>query len=349
MNIIQMLNTIRSNASATYQDRIPVANQTNIESIGALMIDDENVMVANEFMTSLMNRIIKTVIHNKMFSNPLKALKGGSKPLGDTVEEIYNNFLKGREYDPTGANLLSRHLPDTKAIYHRMNYKLQYPITVSEESLRKAFKSESDLQNYVTNCIETIYNSAEFDEFMNTKELIKNAVDNDAFKVIEVTDPLTSSDDAKDFIKVIKTISSKMSFPSSEFNSYLSVQSSDTVPITTFSKKNEQILILDSETDVSVSVDVLASTFNMSVADFNDTRKIVIDQFPETADGKIIRGCLVDKKFFQIYDDLYKTSSFYNGQGLYTNFYLNVWQTIAYSTLVNAVAFVCPAPTPVGN
>jgi len=132
-----------------------------------------------------------------------------------------------------------------------------------------------------------------------------------------------------------KTISELMVFPSTEYNGYLTAQSTDTKGITTFSRKSEQVLIIDAPTNTSVAVDVLASTFNMSVAEFNDTRKIVIDTFPD----KDVRAVLVDEAFFQVYDDLFTLTSFYNGKGLYTNYYLNVWQTLAYSILVNAVAF----------
>ena len=154
-------------------------------------------------------------------------------------------------------------------------------------------------------------------------------------KVVTIPDPLENEENGKSFIKAVKTVSGLMAFPSDSYNSYLDVQTTDTKPITTFSRKNEQILILDTATDTTISVDVLASIFNMSVAEFNDTRKIVIDAFPDDT----IRGVLVDEKFFQIYDDLFTITSFYNGQGLYTNYYLNVWQTLAYSVLVNAVAF----------
>ena len=126
-----------------------------------------------------------------------------------------------------------------------------------------------------------------------------------------------------------------MSFPNDRNNSYLTAQSTDTKPITTFSRKSEQVLILDNATDVTVNVDVLASLFNMSVAEFNDTKKIVIDAFPDAS----IRGALVDEQFFQIFDDLYYVSSFKNEEGLYDNYYLHVWQTLAYSILVNGVVF----------
>lgn len=335
MELINILNTIRANASTTYQERIPEATRTNLEDIRYAMVDEDNIQVANEFMKSLLNKIVKSVVHTKLYTNPLKSLKKGKKPLGDGVEEIYTNFLKGKTPDQTGAGLLQRHLPDTKVVYHRMNYQQQYPITVDRVRLSKAFQSYDALESYITSIINALYNSAELDEFLNMKELFNSAITKGAMKVVDIPDPLSSKENGQEFIKAVKTISGLMVHPSTEFNGYLTAQSTDTKAITTFSRKNEQILILDTATDVSVSVDVLASTFNMSVADFNDTRKIVIDSFP--IEG--VRAVLVDESFFQVFDDFFAITEFYNGEGIYTNYYLNVWQTLAYSILVNAVAF----------
>ena len=129
-DMVTLLNTIRDNASQIYQERIPEATRTNIDSIQSAMIGDDNIMVANEFMSTLLNKLVKSVVHTKLFENPLKTLKKGKKPLGDTIEEIYNNFLKGEAYDPTGVNLLNRKLPDTKTVFHRMNSQLKYKITI---------------------------------------------------------------------------------------------------------------------------------------------------------------------------------------------------------------------------
>ena len=342
MNLIEVLNTIRDNATTEYQNRIPVATRDNMEAIRYAMIDGDNIMVANEFMSTLLNKLVKSVVHTKLFSNPLKGLKRGTKPLGDTVEEIYNNFIKGDAFSASGADLLTRKLPDTKTVYHRMNYQQQYTITVSREALSKAFASYEALESYITSLINTLYNSAELDEFLNTKQLIKSALENNAFKVVDIADPLLSKENGREFIKTVKTLSGLMVFPSEQYNGYLTAQTTDKKPITTFTRKSEQILILDTATDTSVSVDVLASLFNMSVAEFNDTKKIVIDTFPVTTKGTV-RAVLVDEAFFQIYDDLFTITSFNNGKGLYTNYYLNVWQTLAYSILVNAVAFAIPA------
>ena len=305
------------------------------------MLDGNNVVVANEFTNMLLNKVLKSVIHVKRFSNPLKSLKKGQKPLGDTIEEIYNNFLKGEEYDSTGANLLKRNLPDTKVVYHRMNKQMKYKVTVGRQQLSKAFSSYENLGSFITSIIQKLNDSAELDEFTNTKQLIKIALDNKALKVINVADPQKGEAEGKAFIKTVKIISGDMEFPNSNNNSYTDAQDSDDKPIITFSRKSEQILILDNATNVNVSVDVLASLFNMSVAEFNDTRKIIIDAFPE----KGVIGALVDEQFFQIYDDLVYFSSFRNEEGLYDNYYLHVWQTFAYSILVNGVVFKVAADT----
>lgn len=337
MDLVNILNTIHANATNFYQERVPEATRNNLEDIRYAMISDENVMVANEFMATLLNKLVKSVVHTKRFQNPLKSLKKGKKPLGDTVEEIYNNFIKGQQYNPTAGatELMQRTLPDTKTLYHRMNLQMKYPITVSREALSKAFASWDALENYINDIIAQLYNSAELDEFVNMKQLFKSAMDNKAMKVVNCADPLLGEAEGKEFIKTVKTVSNLMQFPNSDFNAYLTAQTTDTEPIITFSRKSEQVLIISAAADTSVSVDVLASTFNMSVADFNDTRKIVIDAFPVST----VRAALVDEAFFQIYDDLFLIKSFDNGVSLYENYWLHVWQTMAYSILVNAVVF----------
>ena len=168
------------------------------------------------------------------------------------------------------------------------------------------------------------------------RQLFEEAYNNNAMVVVSVADPQASEANAKAFIKADKTVSGDMAFANSNNNAYLTAQSDDNKPIVTFSRKDEQILIVDNPTDVTCNIDVLASAFNKSVVEFNDTQKEVIDAFP--VDGMI--ACLVDRNFFQVYDDLFTFREFENGLGLYRNHILHVWQTIGYSILCNAVAFV---------
>ena len=336
MDVIEVLNTIRDNASQAYQDRVPEATRNNIEEVGEAITDLNNAVVYNEFINTLANMIFAPMLIKKSWQNPLGKFKKGKKTFGDTVEEVYNNFIKAQTYDQTGAGLLTRNLPDTKVVFHRMNRQDSYVLTDSPEALAKAFKSYEGLAEYLENLFTTIRNSAELDEYILMRNLFEEAYNNNAIKVVAVADPQASEANAKAFIKTVKTVSGDMVFANSNNNAYLTAQSTDNKPIVTFSRKDEQILIVDNPTDVTCNIDVLASAFNKSVVEFNDTQKEVIDAFP--VEGMI--GALVDRNFFQVYDDLFTFREFENGLGLYRNHILHVWQTLGYSILCNAVAFV---------
>lgn len=332
MNLELMLNTIRSNASAEYQSRVPEATKTNLADVGGALIADVNL--ANEFTSALMNKVAFTFVHNKIFNNPLSMLKKGSKPLADKVEEIFVNYAKAETFDPEGIDLLKRNLPDVKAIYHEMNRKDKYKVSISTEMLAKAFRSYGDLQNLYNLIISSLYNGDNYDEFILFKKLLADAIDKKYMKSIVVEDPTVSAENATKFIKAIKTISSGMVFPSKEYNGYLDTQETDTEPVITFTEIPDQIIVIDNATNVAIDVDVLANAFNLSKQEFL-ARKVVVDAFPDAK----IRAMVIDKDFTQIYDDLYQLRRFENAEGLYENYILHHWQTISASPLVNAVAF----------
>ena len=336
MDAIELLNTIRDNASQAYQDRVPEATRSNIEEVGEAITDLNNAVVYNEFVNTLANMIYAPMLIKKSWQNPLGKFKKGKKTFGDTVEEVYNNFIKAKTFDQTGAELLKRELPDTKVVFHRMNRQDSYVLTDSPEALAKAFKSYEGVSEYLENLFTTIRNSAELDEYILMRQLFAEAYDNGAMVAVAVADPQKSEANAKAFIKTVKTVSGDMVFANSNNNAYLEAQSTDIKPIVTFSKKDEQVLIVDNPTDVTCNIDVLASAFNKSVVEFNDTQKEIIDAFP--IEGMI--GALVDRNFFQVYDDLFTFREFENGLGLYRNHILHVWQTLGYSILCNAVAFI---------
>ena len=332
MNLQEMLNTIRDNASSEYQERIPEATKTNLADVGAALLGD--VDLANEFTSALMNKVAFTFVHSKIFKNPLAVLKKGTKPLADSVEEVFVNYAKGETFDPNGTDLLARKLPDVKAIYHTMNRQDKYKVTISMEQLAKAFRSYGDLRNFYNNIINSLYNGDNYDEFILFKKLLTDAIGKKYMKVIDVADPCENKENATDFIKAVKTINGGMVFPSSEYNGYLDAQTSDTKPVITFCDIQDQLIIIDNATNVAIDVDVLANAFNLSKQEFL-ARRIVVDAFPDAN----IRAMVVDKDFTQIYDDLYQMRRFENGEGLYENYILHHWQTISASCLVNAVAF----------
>jgi hypothetical protein len=133
---------------------------------------------------------------------------------------------------------------------------------------------------------------------------------------------------ASDFVKKARAAARKMSLPngSRDFNS---------LAVRTRSDMTDLHLIIDADLEAELDVDVLAKAFNMDRTTFlgNVT---VIDGFASTG----LEAVLVDKEWFMVYDNLFQLETVRNSKGLYYNYFLHVWQTLAASRFANAIAFV---------
>lgn len=341
MNVINIVNTIRDNASQEYQERVPEATRENIASVADPLITYQ--IFQNEFLNALVNKIALTIVRNKVAKNPLSILKKGTQPLGSDIEEIFTNMAKAEKYDPTGKDLLKRTIPDTKVIYHRLNRQDVYPITISDSQLQQAFTSWDKLGELITSIVNSMYSGDNYDEFVLTKNLLGSGIKNGYIKTVEV-DELSSADKTKGLIKAIKNVSGLMQFPSTEFNSYIDVVSAGLgeneelteKPVRTWTPKEDQILIIRSDVLTDIDIDVLANTFNLEKAEFKKIT-LEVDNFGDG--GENCLAILCDRSLTQIYDQKLETKSFYNGNGLYWNYWLHHWQTYSLSSFANAIAF----------
>lgn len=340
-NMVNLLNTILSNASAEYQARVPSATQNNITEVGSAIMSYS--ATENEFLNILVNKIAMQIVHNKTFRNPLSVLKKGKMPLGRNLEEIYTNPATGTIYDPSGADLLARSLPDTKAIYHTMNRQGKYKVTVSKAQLLGAFTSYEKLEQLLNSIVNSIYSGDNLDEFMLMKELVASAIKGG--KMVHHYLGMEGIEDesaAKSFVKQVKTIGQAMEFPSTVFNSYYNINSAtDAKPVTTWTPKENQILILRNDISVNVDVELLAKAFNVSYTDL-EQRTLIVDSFGTDTECAAV---ICDEAVFQIYDNLQQMDSFHNGEGLYDNFIYHHWQTYSLSLFANAVALLFGSET----
>lgn len=335
-NMVNVMNTILAQASADYRARVPVATQNNITALGNAIMSYQ--ATENEFLSALVNKVAMVIVRNKTFKNPLAVLKKGGVPLGKNIEEIYTNPATGTAFDPTGANLLERSLPDTKAIYHAMNRQGKYKATVSKAQLITAFTSYAELEKLLNSIVNSIYSGDNLDEFMLMKELFASAIAGNKIKKIETG--LTSVDDAdkaKALVKAIKTVGQAMEFPSTSFNSYYDVnKDKDAKPVVTWTPLDNQVLILRNDVSVDVDVELFAKAFNVSYAELAQ-RTLVVDGFGSAVNCAAV---LCDEAFVQVYDNLQQMENFHNGEGLYDNFIWHHWQTYSLSLFANATAFM---------
>lgn len=338
-NTAKIMNTIRANASAEYQARVPEATLTNIQAVGNPILTYQSTQ--NEFLSALVNRIALVLVNNRIAKNPLAILKNGSIPLGKDIEEIFTNMATATTYDPTGENLLKRNIPDTKAAYHRLNRQDVYKVTINNDQLQTAFTSWDKLEELIGSIVNSLYSGDNFDEFLLMKKTFADAITGNKVVIKEI-DAITNADTAKALVKEARTASGLFKFPSSKFNKYSDLTGATGKPVVTWTPVEDQIMLIKSEVLSAIDVDVLAAAFNLD----KTTLMGMILEIDDFGDAESTVGMLIDKSFLKVYDNLQKMTEFYNSEGLYWNYWWHHWQTYSYSPFANAIAFNIKSTTP---
>lgn len=356
-NSALILNAIRNSASETYQNQVPIAiygDYQNLKNIGDAILG--NPTNYNEFVNTLMNRIGKVLISSKLYENPWAFFKRGMMELGETIEEVFVDLLEAHEFDEETAEkeIFKRELPNVLSVFHILNYKKFYKVTINETQLKQAFISWQGVTDLISKIIETLYTSANYDEFLVMKYMLANAIIKGNVAPVEI--PTISKETASDIVTSIKQVSNAYTFLTREYNS---------MGVATHTPKTEQYLITNSNFDAIMDVEVLASAFNMEKADFVG-HKVLLDSFL-LSDSEMERlkkllstgtnstftdftkeekeilanvpAMLVDKDFFMIVDNYQNMTEQYNGEGLYWNYWFHKWNTFSTSPFANATVF----------
>jgi hypothetical protein len=337
--MITLMNTILANASAEYVARVPLATRTNLDEVGAPILTFQATQ--NEFLSALINKIVMQIVNNRVAQNPLRVLKKGGMPLGKYIEEMQANPAKASAFDGTGATLLTVVKPDLKTQYHALNRQDTYTVTISNQQLRTAFKDWSKLEELIAKITGTLYSGDNYDEFVLMKSMMQTAVADGKVITIEC-DAIADATTAKDFVKAVKTTSMLMTFPSGNFNKYLAnkpITDLSTDPLITWTPTTDQVLIIRADIMAQIDLEVLAVAFNLSKVEL-EQMTLIVDSFGGDPLVNDVYALLADKAFFQIYDNLQEMAEFYNGKGLYWNYFYHHWQTYSFSLFANCVAFV---------
>lgn len=326
---IEILNSIRSEASTDYQDRIPVATQENIASIGNALQTYKPLF--NEWAEALVNKIGKTLISSASFTNRLAQFKSGTiAPLD--VEEIFVSMIKAEVFDPEGKNPLGRRgEPDVAVIYHRENRQDCYPLSLGDIDFVRVFRSEATLDNFIAQKFNAIYTSDARDEYACMKKLVgsyKDAEGECGYFDYEVTalEDTTPEEFAKSIVKATRKAVLDFDFLSDKFN---------VAGVETSSETKNVIMLIHKDVLVETDVELLAKAFHQSNTDLKVVPTIIpMDDFGEiTADTY---GIIMDRNWFRVWDTLIHMESQRNAQGLFTNHFYHHHQILSCSTFKNA-------------
>lgn len=356
-NSVDILNAIRNGASVNYRDYVPQAENSlaSIKEIGGIIM--QFPALQNEFLSALINRIGRVMITSKMYSNPWTVFKQGLLEFGESIEEIFVNIAKPFEYDveKSESKVFAREIPDVRSAFHSINYQKFYKATIQNKQLSQAFLSWEGITDLITKIINSMYAGANYDEFQTMKYMLAKHILNG--RLFPCTVPAINETNMKRVASTIKGISNNYEFMSPKYN---------VAGVSNYSEKDNQYLIVNSNFDAIMDVDVLASAFNMDKASFTGHR-VLVDSFgtmdvdrlnrlfekdktytrfteDELTALNAIPAVLVDKDWFMIFDNLFEFTEQYNGEGLYWNYWYHVWKTFSVSPFANATVFVPDTP-----
>ena len=354
---VDVINAIRNSASVNYQNYVPIAtpDADSIKAIGAIIMDMPELQ--NEFISQLVNRIGRVYITSKMYENPLALFKRGYMEFGESIEEIFVELAKPFQYDPETAEstLFKREMPHVQSAFHIMNFQKFYKLTIEEEELRKAFLSWTGVYDLITRKINSLYTSASYDEFLIMKYMVGLHILRGEIYPIEI--PAVSAANMKTIAAAIRGMSNELEFMNTKYNR---------ANVHTRTEKRDQFIILNSQFDAAMDVEVLASAFNMSRAEFLGNR-VLIDSFgkldlprldelfrddpnyihftdEQIATLDAVPGVLVDRDYFMVLDTLNEFRDQRNGEGLYNNYFWHQWKVFSVSPFANAVLFAPGTP-----
>lgn len=342
------LNAIREISSKIYHQYVPIIDDdTDIGTFGAPILNTPQVM--NEFISSLVNRIVYTQFERKYFRNPLQVLEGDRIPLGYAGQEIYVNPAKGRKFNVDDfAGLLVKYEADVKVQYTAVNMDLQYPVTVSRHKLKQAFVSWDALDTFIGELSNSLYNGAYIDEYQFTKELVSGAYKSNQAQIELISAPSTE-ELAKTFITKARELFLNFQTPSSNFNAWAKVGGYGR-PIKTWANPEDVVFLVRNDVRAFVDVNVLASAFNIDKTELLGNILTVdnFDQYDDEGnkifDGSNIVGMIADKSWFRIKRQDMFLDEFYNANNRTWQYYLNLTKMYNYSLFANGVIFATEAP-----
>lgn len=347
---IDILNTIRQNASQEYQDQVPeLKGEEDLRQVGSIIYG--NPAFSNQFINALVNRIAAVKVKSATFNDAYKELKKGFLEYGETVEEVFVNIAKAREFsvEKAEAREFKRTLPDVRSAFHVMNYRVQYPVTIQDEDLKTAFLSMEGVQDLIAKIVDSVYTASEYDEFLLFKYLMIKAITKGQMYPVSVG----SGTDMRQAAIAFRGTSNQLEFMNTKYNAS---------GVHTSTRRADQYIFMDADFNAQYDVDVLASAFNMDKATFMGHLKLIdnwttfdnerfelitqnTNQLEKVTDAELalmanVKAVLVDQEWFQMYDNKAQFTEKYIASGLYWNYFYNIWKTVSSSPFSNAVVFV---------
>lgn len=363
----EIINSLRDKASLEFKDKVPVMKDSSLDTMETFYRTlQEYPTIRNEFINSLVNKVVASKFYSKVYENPLKIFHNGELPFGTTKEQIFVDRCKAKNFDkyfgatqpdtkdgqsdetPEGS-LLGVTTTNVHVMYTEKNYAYKYKISVSELQMKQAFYNANGLSNMVSQLLSRPTSGANIDEYEDMKKTLFNLTEKKNFLGQEIQDgdtlsfkymPSLEVDMSKptNLLKAIQSTADKFTFAKTDWNM---AQVENWVQ-----SKSDLVLFTDPDTKAELNVDALATLFNIEKGEVQQ-RIITLDEMPKkvSVDGssspvpKKVLGILADKEILECYDVINVTRQFENAEKLCINHFLHKQGSMSTALFCNCVVF----------
>ena len=343
---------IRIKGGKEYQDYVPALTEKSpISDVGTVVLN--NPLVFKQF-TSLLGAFIEYRVWKNAWNNPLAMMvQKNGQPFGEYSGDIANNPVVPHQYDPTHPERVLDYAITTDYVaYYSRNVKEVFKLSIPYEDMKGAFQSYEKFDEYVQMKLSSLESGYQLSMYNHILEAIVTNYNAGLFVQSDFIIPENpTQDDYAKFTTLVKTLTKKFQFVSSDFNRYGKLENS-LGEFRGYSKAEDIYIIGTIEFLTENNVKYLASVFNLEKAEI-ENRIIAIPEFAytywdydeggnPTVEHKVstpIQCMVVDQRAFNFKRDLELDSSYFNEQTLVSNYFKHFWATYAISPFANCVVF----------
>lgn len=337
---------------------LPVQGES-IAPIGKLIVHNERFK--NAFINAI-NVIGLTIIDRNYWDDPWETFtERGNLNYGQSVREMIVDIADVFDYntyanDPT--HFLANVVPNVYEYIHDVNYQKFYKTTTSDEQIAMAFTQEGGLMDLIEKIIGSLYEGYKYDKYIVNKYMLCRRILDGTITSVEIDNYDSLTPDAR--VAAMKNVSSLMTFRSPNYNP---------AGVRVATPFNDQILIMNTDFESTLTTQVLAKSFFMDEAQFK-TNLALIDGYSnhdsarlaevlgdayipftesELAELAKIPAVIIDREFFQNYNydfdvtpegvSSLRRGDFYNQETLRNNHWLHTWKVVSTSPYKQAVVF----------
>lgn len=301
-----------------------------LQAIVTAVIDDTRIGVDSPFIptydsiTGLVNKIGKQLMLASNFEDRLPELEGEVLPFGGTIEEYFTNLVLPVAFDDNGATALAPKRPTFEEIvYSYPLLKKQFATTVDDGKIENFMVGQEEYATLIATITKTLYDSLAIYKYGLKKQLLGLMIDMvpvapgpNSVKLAKPTDTAT----AEAFAKSVKD----------KFEYMTNIHDDMTINGTIVASSNPEDLVLYIKEGLtsSLDIDLEGGAFNVGKVQIPVKVKSLED-FGTLSVKTLAYAVLVDTRGVRVHTKYESVSSQPNGQGEFTNFFLN-YQPVGY-------------------